>query len=252
LNASIIHFLILQYIASRLINMQLFALVILAAAGVQASKYGPLPDYFLTTNGTRLAQPSGERIAPTAYHRIVRKRQSGTTDIEVGGSDVVAQDLNAGPDGFPQAFSQLFNYVESDACAGTSCDTADEYCVTASTGADVCIRAQGFFPNASRGQYLSSTRGAFDRAVRRLRPGQGVIETGPDFVAFQSRGSSLGIGDLRVDLRNVATGGGGAGCGAVISTIAAGGALFPQVAAPFGALSFFCGAVDSFAGTATG
>ncbi|KJX98018.1 hypothetical protein TI39_contig444g00001 [Zymoseptoria brevis] len=225
--------------------------MVVAAGATQAFILGPLPDYFLTANGTRLTRPSGERIALDATS-ISRKRQAIQTNIEVGGGDVVAQDLNAGADQFPQAFSQLFDYVDSMGCAATSCDNMDEYCVTAATGADVCIRALGFFPNDSRAAYISSTRGAFDRAVRRLRPGQGVIETGPDFVAFQSRGTSLGDGDLRVDLRNVDSGGEGAGCGTVISQIAAGGALFPSVATPFGALSFFCGAVDSFPGTATG
>lgn len=241
--------------------MRFSAIFLVAAASVHAlpqltTSRPPLPSYYLWANGTRTSQyyPPELRSSSQVKRDIGKyiRQEAGRCDIQVGGNDVVAQDLNAGPDEFPQAFAQLFDNLASDLCDFTSCDADAEYCVTASTGADICIKALGFFERQSRDAFIRSTRGSFDRAVRRVRPGQGVIETGPDFVSFQARAGPLGIGDLRVDLRNVDKESGGGGCGPVIETIAIGGQLFPQVAAPFGALSFFCGAFDTFSGTATG
>ncbi|KAF4548377.1 Hypothetical protein D9617_28g064830 [Elsinoe fawcettii] len=224
-----------------------YAIIALAAAGVPGlpSSRPPPPSYIIPSNRTitPYKEPSAFRTAVAAPER---------TDIEVGGGDVVAQDLNAGPGQSPQAFAQLLDYLASDLCTELGCNFGEEYCVTASTGADVCITAQGSFERAARDQFIRSTRGSFDRTVRRLEPGQGSIETGSNLVHFQSREGDLGVGDIRVQIFNKANEGGGAGCPAVISMIAAGGALFPQVATPFGVLSFLCGTADSSTGEASG
>ncbi|KAI5361111.1 hypothetical protein Slin15195_G122240 [Septoria linicola] len=235
----------------------LLTTILIAAASAHAlprstTSKAPLPAYFLLANGTRTDFWRAPETLTEVIHSGPQRRQAGRTDVEIGPRDVIAQDLNAGPDEFPQAFSQLFDNVDSSLCSQLGCNSGAEYCVTAATGADVCIKATGAFERQARGAFIRSARGSFDRAVRRQRPGQGVIEIGPDFVHFQAREGSLGIGDLRVNLRNADSSGDGASCPSFISAIAAGGALFPNVATPFGALSFLCGAVDSFSGTASG
>lgn len=217
--------------------------IILTAAGINAaavpSTRPPLPSYIVKTNTTFVPFSSGP----------IDRRQAGATDCEVGGAVVVAQDLNAAPGESPQAFTQLFDWLQNSACTQLGCG-GEQYCVTASTGADVCIEVSGSFAREQRNDFLRSARGAFTRTITRQEPGQGVIETGTNLVNIRGVSGPYGTGFVRVDLRNQDSGGGG-GCPAIIQTIANGGSLIPQIAAPFGVVSFLCDTA-SFQGQATG
>lgn len=170
----------------------------------------------------------------------LRARQNDIdTRIEIGDTEIIAQDGNAEPGESPQAFAQLFDYLESDLCGTLGCQFGETYCVEAAAGADVCIEARGEYGTGMREDFLQAVRGAFDRTVTSTELSSGVMETGTNVVhVISENGPNSGFG-LRVQLTNQASG--GEQCPAFIENISNASQYLPEIGAVFGLVGFACG-----------
>lgn len=186
--------------------------------------------------------PSSVDNAPSLE---ARQNEGVDTMVEIGDEDIIAQDRNASPGESPQAFSELFDHLESDLCGPVGCSLEESYCVDATAGQEVCIKANGHYNSAMRGPLMRAVRGAFDRTVRRQDLSTGVMEVGTNVVHVVSESGENSGWSLRVELTNQGSGGGK--CGPAIDIIAAGGALLPEFGRVFGMVGFACGSVSNAA-----
>jgi hypothetical protein len=215
----------------------------------------------LATTNARQLLPSKTTILPPKEPKdgllsskskapLQHRQASYDTLIEVGSGLAVAQDLSSEGDS-PQAFAQLWDWIEKDACGSLGCSSRVEHCVTASTGQDVCVTVGGNFPDNQRDDYIKGARGAFDRSVRTQKLSSGVIETATDMIRLLGEpGNSSGY-NINVEIYNQDRDRSGEGCPDTIKTIAAGGALIPEIGVVFGMVGFMCDEVE-WEGEATG
>jgi hypothetical protein len=98
-------------------------------------------------------EPKDGLLSSTSKTPLQRRQADYDTLIEVGSGTAVAQDL--GSEGAsPQAFAQLWDWIEKEACTSLGCSSRVEHCVTASTGEDVCVTVGGNFPSEQRLDYI--------------------------------------------------------------------------------------------------
>lgn len=215
----------------------------------------PLPSY------TNILPPKeNANILPPKENKGVEKRRRATlerrqeidTSCEFGAGTAIAQDLGAGSGESPQAFSQLWDWADAEACQESGCTARKEHCVTAATGQDVCIQIDGSFPPGSRGSFIGAARGAFDRTVRTDDLSTGVIERGTNMVRLITKPGDNSGYDIEVQIYNKGSSGGSGSCPQTIKTVASAGAQVPEIGSMFGLVGFLCGGADSFNAMATG
>lgn len=227
--------------------MQPIHLTLLAAILVTATARELLP---AKTNILPPKEPKDSLLSSTSKAPLQRRQRDYDTLIEVGSGTAVVQDL--GSEGAsPQAFAQLWDWIENEACTSLGCSSRVEHCVTASTGQDICVTVGGNFPSDQRLLYLKGARGAFDCSVRTRKLSSGVIETATDMIRLLGEpGNSSGY-NINVEIYNQDRDRSGEGCPDTIKTIAAGGANIPELGAAPGTVSFLCEEVE-WKGEATG
>jgi hypothetical protein len=195
-------------------------------------------------------EPKDRLLSSTSRAPLQRRQADFDTLVEVGSGTTVAQDLSS-EGASPQAFAQLWDWIENEACTSLGCSSRVEHCVTASTGQDVCVTVGGDFPSKQRLLYLKGARGAFDRSVRTRKLSSGVIETATDMIRLLGEpGNSSGY-NIDVEIYNQDRGRSGEGCPDTIKIIAAAGANIPEIGTAFGTVSFMCDEVE-WEGEATG
>lgn len=185
---------------------------------------------------------------------LQRRQEEIDTTCEVGNGIAVAQDLEAKSGDSPQAFNQLWDWVEVEACKATGCSDFKEHCVTASAGQDVCLKVDGKFKHKFRSDFIEAARGAFDRSVRTRELTSGVVETSTNFVRILSDSGDNSGYWIEVEIYNKGSAGNGDGCPQTLETIASAGSQIPEIGSMFGLVGFLCSGADGieWTGEATG
>jgi len=130
--------------------MQPIHLTLLAATLATANARELLPS---RTNILPPKEPKDGLLSSKSKIPLQHRQADYDTLIEVGSGTSVAQDL--GSEGAsPQAFAQLWDWIEQEACTSLGCSSRVEHCVTASNGEDVCVTVGGNFPSEQRLDYI--------------------------------------------------------------------------------------------------
>jgi hypothetical protein len=201
-----------------------------------------------------LKEPKNPFLSVPHNATVQRRQEEYDTLCEVGNGIAVAQDLKAESGDSPQAFSQLWDWVEDEACTRQGCSDRKEHCVTASTGQDVCLTVDGIFSFELRSDFINAARGAFDRSVRTRELTSGTIETGTNLIRLLAEPGENSGNWIEVEIYNQGSAGNGDGCPQTLATVASAGAHIPEIGSMFGLVGFLCEGAEGveWTGEATG